>query len=214
MHSFFDNSGVLSVNDKDSSDLRERIFNEVGSRPQDLDTAVVLARKAVEKTVHGLPPTSMETTRAERDYFERFLAKKKSSAHDEVNNILTKFSPNLGDFRENFRLLTRELLLKPTGVSQAEADFAIFQASSQLKIKGCHAIAFNPETSLYQFYSKAHEHAAREWFTKADEAERERLKKADEAERERLKKQWFGIRRFFMKTRGESPPASSTRDSL
>jgi energy-coupling factor transporter ATP-binding protein EcfA2 len=193
MDAYFDDARSLQT--EECYPLRERIFMEVGARPQDLSAVVLRAREAARMAVQGLPANSNEkatkASQAECEIFEHFIDEAKEDAFTEINNILTSFSPGLSDFRQDFRRLVLALLEQPSGsgIAVVDVNFAVVAASPQFKDEGFRAVTFNRERKVYQFYSKAHKHAARKWFQAAAEA-------AKVAEEKRAR-DWFGTIRWY-----------------
>jgi len=166
-NALLDNFGVLQRGDPDLARLRDRLFREVGANPQNLVLKGSEAKTAKEEAVAAISsssdPTGAERAKAakaaERAFYERYIHEEQQDALKEVDNLLTQ-AESKGDFR---RLLLA-LLKNPAGVKSHEVHFSSLEASEEIKPKGFHAVTYNSEAKSFQFYSKAHEHAARAWF--------------------------------------------------
>jgi len=108
---------------------------------------------------------------AEQSIFERLIADEQRDAYQEVNNFLT-LTPEvdereLVDHRDDsIRLLT--MLLKDRG-GAFRPHIAPSSAVTQIKLQEEYGAVTSD--SEVQFYSKAHEHAARRWFESQVEAQ-------------------------------------------
>lgn len=154
MNSFLDKAGVLSAADEASTKLRARIMEEIGVTPRALKEVAVKAMEAAKMAAN-----SVEAAAAERKVFEGFIEAQKTEAYTEVNNL---FTAQMEDrHRAGFRLLLRALLENPSGVEPKQVNYT--PRLDVIETDGNRVISFNKQTGRYQFYSKAHEHAARTW---------------------------------------------------
>ena len=161
---FLDKAGVLSL---PRETLRRDFFDEVGARPADIYKTTIQARRTLRyKGPYGAPDNcgtdadrQSAKFQAERAVFDKFMNDAQRRAFDDVDNLLTQ-----ADSKHDFRRLLVALCRNPAGVAQSEVHFDAKRATKHLK--GFRAIHFNPEANLFQFYSKAHENAARHYFNK------------------------------------------------
>jgi len=167
----FDNLGVLVTGgDAEAAALRRKIIDEIGPTPQDIVNAAGDA-KAAEK-IAAEAARSSGATEAEcvaagraavREVFEQWCEQKQRDASIAVNHLVTQ-----AQHKDGFRRLLPVLVESyPVGVSP-ENHLSAKEASTD--IKDYHAISFNAEAKVYQFYSRAHYHAARRWLQKEAEA--------------------------------------------
>jgi len=165
MNALLDKFGILPKDDPDSAALRRRLWNEVGANAQDL---VKMAKKA-RKAAGEAGARAAAGSAAERGVVERYIEEKQQDAFYGVHNLLTTIPIDkdtrlrLPNERWNLLSLTASLDRSPGGVAPDDSGVSPVNLSIAVKPTGCGALTYNGEGKRFQFYSKAHQHAARRW---------------------------------------------------
>ena len=164
----FDNLGVLVTDgDAEAAALRREIIDDIGPTPQDIvNTAgdATEAKREAEEATRSSGATEAECMAAgraaERKVFEQWCEQKQKMAGNEIDHLLTQSRHKVG-FRRLVPVLVENY---PVGV---DTGGYLSAKAASTDIKEYHAISYNVEAKVYQFYSAAHYHAAYRWLKAA-----------------------------------------------
>jgi len=167
LNSYLDKWKLLANPDEATSKLRKKLINEAGALPAAIYDVAHEAETAAAMAVALLGNDATQAARsaaknaAERSVFEKYIDNKKRDACDELDNLLSQSNQ-----KDKFIKLIKALVDNPKGVRAAEVHFEPETAIQETEPNCRRAITFNSESKVYQFYSKAHEAAAKTWVEK------------------------------------------------